>query len=168
MRGQTTYACRPSSRWRHRRVYASELRSSVTQAVITGLRSAGGSVSSLTSRSPYTVRASVRGMGVAVRCSTCGLLPSTSAVRCATPNLCCSSTTATARSRKSTSFSMSACVPTTISASPDVMSWRTRPCSRARKELVSRTARMPSGAQSSSIVRKCCSASVSVGAMSAP
>ena len=37
-------------------------------------------------------------MGVAVRCRTCGLLPSTSAVRCATPKRCCSSTTATARS----------------------------------------------------------------------
>ena len=32
--GQTTYACRPSSRWRQRREYASELRSSVTHAVI--------------------------------------------------------------------------------------------------------------------------------------
>ena len=35
-------------------------------------------------------------------------------------------------------------------------------------ELVSSVTRTPSGAHSSSIVRKCCSASVSVGAMSAP
>ena len=83
MSGQTTYACRPSSRWRRSRVYASELRSSVTQAVTIGFRSAGGDASSLTSRSPKTVSASVRGIGVAVRWRTCGLRPSTSALRCA-------------------------------------------------------------------------------------
>ncbi len=44
------------------------------------------------------VNASVRGIGVAVMCSTCGLRPSARACRCSTPKRCCSSTTATARS----------------------------------------------------------------------
>ena len=50
--GQTTYACRPSARCARSRVYASELRSSVTQAVTIGLRHAGGFAISLTARSP--------------------------------------------------------------------------------------------------------------------
>ena len=50
-------------------------------------------------------------------CSTCGERCSASAWRCATPKRCCSSTTATARSRNSTSGWISACVPTTIDAS---------------------------------------------------
>ena len=50
--GQTTYACLPASRWRRSREYASELRSSVTQRVTIGLRSAGGAAISETSRSP--------------------------------------------------------------------------------------------------------------------
>ena len=41
-----------------------------------GLRAAGGFAISLTERSPYTVSASVRGIGVAVMCSTCGARPS--------------------------------------------------------------------------------------------
>ena len=46
------------------------------------------------SRSPYTVSASVRGIGVAVITSTCGVPPfSRSAARCSTPKRCCSSTT---------------------------------------------------------------------------
>ena len=57
----------------------------------------------------------MRGIGVAVMCRTCGARPSTSAERCSTPKRCCSSTTATARSRNSTPFWISACVPTTTS-----------------------------------------------------
>ena len=45
--------------------------------------------------------ASVRGIGVAVMCRTCGARPAASAERCSTPKRCCSSTTATARSRSS-------------------------------------------------------------------
>ena len=40
------------------------------------LRPGGSSSSTETSRSPYTVSASVRGIGVAVMCSTCGARPS--------------------------------------------------------------------------------------------
>ena len=43
---------------------------SVTHAVLIGLRFAGGSPISDTARSPYTVSASVRGIGVAVMCRT--------------------------------------------------------------------------------------------------
>jgi hypothetical protein len=50
--GQTTYACRPSSSRRRRRVYASELRSCGIQRVTIGLRFAGGFAISLTERSP--------------------------------------------------------------------------------------------------------------------
>ena len=42
--------------------------------------------------------------------------PATSADRCSTPKRCCSSTTATARSRSSNPSWISACVPTTTSA----------------------------------------------------
>ncbi len=52
MSGQTTYAWRPSSRWRRSRAYASALRSSLTQAVTIGLRFAGGAAISDTARSP--------------------------------------------------------------------------------------------------------------------
>ena len=62
----------------------------------------------------------MRGIGVAVMCSTCGARPSTSAERCSTPKRCCSSTTATARSRNSKPFWISACVPTTTSAWPPI------------------------------------------------
>ena len=60
--------------------------------------------------------ASVRGIGVAVMWRTCGRARPTSAERCSTPKRCCSSTTATARSRNSTPSWISACVPTTTSA----------------------------------------------------
>src|SRR6266849_2581006 len=49
-------------------------------------------------------------------CRTCGDFPSVSALRCSTPKRCCSSTTATARSRNTTPSWISAWVPTTTSA----------------------------------------------------
>ena len=99
---------------------------------------------------------------------TCGLRPSASAERCSTPKRCCSSTTATARSRKPTSFWISACVPIAICTSPEAISWRTLACSFAPRALVSSATRTPSSVQIPSTVRKCCSASTSVGAISAP
>ena len=62
---------------------------------------AGSSVSVEVSRSPNTVIATVRGIGVAVMTSTCGgwlALARASASRCSTPNRCCSSTTTSPRS----------------------------------------------------------------------
>ena len=99
---------------------------------------------------------------------TCGLRPSARAARCSTPKRCCSSTTATARSANSTSRWISACVPTAIPTSPEATSWCAARRSRAVMLDVRSATRTPSSAQRPSIVRKCCSASVSVGAMSAP
>ena len=99
---------------------------------------------------------------------TCGARPSPRAARCSTPKRCCSSTTATARSANSTSRWMSACVPTAIPTSPEATSWWTARRSRAVRLDVSSATRTPSSVQSCSTVRKCCSASVSVGAISAP
>ncbi len=66
-----------------------------TTLVCTSPRPAGSSVSVEVSRSPKTVIATVRGIGVAVITSTCGGCPAlpVSAARCSTPNRCCSSTT---------------------------------------------------------------------------
>ena len=85
-----------------------------------GDRPAGSSVSVETSRSPKTVIATVRGIGVAVMTSTCGgtFALARKASRCSTPNRCCSSTTTSPRSWKSTVSWISACVPTTMPASP--------------------------------------------------
>jgi hypothetical protein len=69
--------------------------------VVMGVRPGGNSSSTLTSRSPYTVMAAVRGMGVAVITNTSGTSSpsplSRSAARCSTPKRCCSSTTTTPR-----------------------------------------------------------------------
>ena len=83
-------------------------------------RPAGSSAMVETSRSPNTVIATVRGIGVAVSTSTCGLAPfSRSASRCSTPKRCCSSTTTSPRSKNATFSPSSACVPTTIDAAPE-------------------------------------------------
>ena len=86
---------------------ASASRGGATWLLI-GVRPAGSSVSVLVSRSPKTVIATVRGIGVAVITSRCGglrPLPSArsrSASRCSTPNRCCSSTTTRPRSANCT------------------------------------------------------------------
>ena len=62
--------------------------------VTIGVRPGGSSSRTLTSRSPYTVIAAVRGIGVAVITSTSGTAPpalSRRAARCSTPKRCCSS-----------------------------------------------------------------------------
>ena len=74
----------------------------------------------------------MRGIGVAVMWRTCGARPATSAERCSTPKRCCSSTTATARSRSSKPSWISACVPTTTSA-PSAVS-RSALARRAREQ----------------------------------
>ena len=81
-----------------------------------------------TSRSPNTVIATVRGMGVAVSTSTCGGVPpfARSASRCSTPNRCCSSTTTRPRSKNVTASPSRACVPTTIRAWPETVRSRAR------------------------------------------
>ena len=89
-----------------------------------GRRPPGSSRSVLTSRSPKTVMATVRGMGVAVMTRVWGLCPALSrrASRCSTPKRCCSSTTASPRSANWTASWIRAWVPTTIPAAPLAMS----------------------------------------------
>ena len=112
----------------------------------------------------------MRGIGVAVMCRVCGGRPperSLSAVRWRTPKRCCSSTTASASSAKLTSGSISACVPTTSESSPLASRASTSLRRRAGVEPVSSAADTGSDPSSRWIVAKCCSASVSVGAISA-
>ena len=88
-----------------------------------GSRPRGFSVRRDTSISPHCVSSSVRGIGVAVITSTSvfsPLPPSNS--RWSTPNRCCSSITATARSRYVTESWNSAWVPTTICTDPSASS----------------------------------------------
>ena len=69
---------------------------------------------------PNIVIATVRGIGVAVMTSVCGVRSigaiSRSLSRCRTPKRCCSSTITKPRSANSTPSWISACVPTTMSA----------------------------------------------------
>ena len=96
-----------------------------TTVVPIGDRPRGSSDRVEVSRSPKTVIATVRGIGVAVITSTCGGLPSgclvRKACRCSTPNRCCSSTTINPRLAKNTPSDSRACVPTTMPAWPDAM-----------------------------------------------
>ena len=125
MRGHTTYACRPAAtssrtRCQTRSRYRGRSAAGTTWVAI-GERPAGSSASVETSRSPNTVIATVRGIGVAVITSTCGREPaalSRSASRCSTPNLCCSSMTTSPRSANCTRSSSRACVPMRMPASP--------------------------------------------------
>ena len=135
MAGQTTKAWRPcatSSRMRSQaRSTQCGLRAVSTKTVFTSARPAGRSRSSMVSRSPKTVMATERGMGVAVITSVWGWCSdfAASAARCSTPKRCCSSTTTKPRSANPTSSDNSAWVPMTIPASPDAT------VSRARRRL---------------------------------
>ena len=68
---------------------------------------------------------------------------------------------------KSTLLSSSACVPTTTSACPDSMPERTSLRRAAGMAPVSSATCIPIGASMDDRVRQCCSARISVGAMSA-
>ena len=75
-----------------------------TTWVVIGARPKGNSRKVETSKSPKTVIATVRGIGVAVITSRCGGIFAfpLRASRCSTPNRCCSSTTINPRSSNST------------------------------------------------------------------
>ena len=119
--------------------------------------------------------ASVLGMGVALIISMWGseseCIFSLSAKRWATPNLCCSSMMAKAKFLNCTCSWMTACVPTTNAASPLAMSASISVRSFFFWLPVSHATRLPNGVSSGSSqpisLRKCCSAKISVGAMSA-
>ena len=165
------HACRPSRKRSRMNSYAPSRFSSPTTQVRTGRRPAGSSRIEVVSRSPYAVRESVRGIGVAVMCSTCGAASpgpfASSDARCETPKRCCSSTTQTARLANLTSGSIRACVPTTSPSSPDASRSSASRRRRAGVADVSSTNGIGSPASSRSSVAACCSASVSVGAISA-
>ena len=149
-----------------------------------GVLPGGNSSSTLTSKSPYTVIAAVRGMGVAVITNTSGIsdeLPfSRRAARCSTPKRCCSSITTTPRLANCTDSSIKACVPITMSMSPCASSSSTaRRRSPVTRDVSSstRSGRSPNKLSDAGTIRpssirltplKCCSANTSVGAMSAP
>ena len=184
IRGQTTNACRPAATCSRIRCQArsSQLGCSATgtTALVTVARPAGSSCSSETSRSPNTVIATVRGIGVAVITSMCGgagALPR-SASRCSTPNRCCSSITTSPSSANCTWSWISAWVPITMPAVPDAASSSAARRAAADIEPVSSTTRVPSSepprvpawARSPSrslMVTACWAASTSVGASSA-
>ena len=85
-----------------------------------GWRPNGNSRSVETSKSPKTVIATVRGIGVAVMTNKCAGVCALflRASLCSTPNLCCSSTTINPRSLKTIDSPSNACVPITIPAAP--------------------------------------------------
>ncbi|SOD03440.1 hypothetical protein SAMN05216486_11328 [bacterium JGI 053] len=107
-------------------------------------------------------------MGVALITSMSARVPiSASARRCRTPKRCCSSTTTSPSRSNSTLSWISACVPTAIPAPPLAMRYpASRRCFAPIRPVSSVT---PTGRPSSSFVsvRACCSARISVGAISA-
>ena len=136
--------------------------------VSTGWRPGGSSRITDTSRSPYAVSASVRGIGVAVITSTSGCMPlRRSVARWITPKRCCSSMIAKPSCLKRTVSCTSAWVPTASCALPSASRAHASRRSFAPVVPVSRTGSKRDGANSRAIFRKCCSASSSVGAMKA-
>ena len=124
--------------------------------------------------------AAVRGIGVAVITSRSGS-PSApldrSVARCSTPKRCCSSITTQPSEPKATSSVNRAWVPTTMPTAPDASPSSTAARAFPFTLLVSNSTRtspppMPPGPsrspRSARTAEKCCSASTSVGTMSAP
>ena len=113
--GQTTYACRPVVEVRAQPLVRL---GRALGARPTRSRSACGSPAASRSRTrPGRRRRSARACAGSASPSCAGRAASgrsASACRCSTPKRCCSSTTATARSARSTPSWISACVPTAI------------------------------------------------------
>ena len=122
------------------------------------------------STSPYTVRARVRGIGVAVMISTSGAYSDlfTRAARWFTPKRCCSSVTTKARWANTTSSCNSAWVPTKIFRLPSASSCKISRRSAALVLLVNSFMEMPVPLKNSVRVSRCCWAKIPVGAMMHP
>ena len=119
--------------------------------------------------SPYSTRASVRGIGVALIARTCGVSPfSINFSRCRTPKRCCSSVMTRARSANSTLSCNIACVPTTTSHSPSANFCFPSRFSLAVIEPIKSPIFTPYGASIASKDSLCCIASTSVGTIKAP
>ena len=185
IRGHTTYAWWPlptSSRDPlPGPLHPARASSSRTTCVAIGDRPAGSSRSVEVSRSPNTVIATVRGIGVAVMTSRCGgVRPlARKASRCSTPNRCCSSTTTSAEvgelhvllDQRVRADHDARLTGRRVAAAPPPHRRRLRageqrhPGRRCRsRRACPPSARSPSIAE---IERWCCAASTSVGASSA-
>ncbi len=102
------------------------------------------------------------------RCGSSSARPSPrSARRCATPKRCCSSTIASPSRWNSTASWISACVPTTSWAAPLATACCAPRLAAAVRRPTSHATLTSSGASHCAILRKCCSARISVGAISA-
>ena len=135
-----------------------------------GWRPLGSSARVETSKSPNTVIATVRGIGVALIAKKCGECSpeAARAMRCSTPKRCCSSTIATPRLFNRSPFVTKAWVPTTKSGSPASSRVLSSAFSFAGVEPVNKNRESPSLApKSCPSVAKCCVARTSVGAISA-
>ena len=108
---------------------------------------------------------SVRGMGVALMTSRCGLcaLPA-NRPRCRTPKRCCSSTMARPRFLNSTVSVSTACVPTTKFARPSAIASSAMRFSFAFMPPTSSVTLTPNGSSRSASVAACWRAKISVGA----
>ena len=125
MSGKTIYTCRPFSISRCINPLSFNRFLSNKCIVWIGFLPGGSSSITLMSRSPYRLMASVRGMGVAVITRTCGGFSFffQSLARWATPNLCCSSITASPRLANLTVGSIKAWVPINIWSDPSCSLW---------------------------------------------
>ena len=129
----------------------------------------GGIVSIvLISISPYSVEASVRGIGVALISRKSAFSPfARSALRCSTPNRCCSSAMTRPRSANSTRSWIRLCVPIRISALPVLTSSSTSSCCFEFIPAYSALVLTPMPFSNAETFASCWEASISVGASSA-
>ena len=124
IRGATTYAWWPLATSSRMRSQARSKNAGLSKAgmtwVVMGWRPNGNSRSVEISKSPKTVIATVRGIGVAVITNKWGgnSAFALSASLCSTPKRCCSSTTINPKSENATLWPKRACVPTIIPACP--------------------------------------------------
>ena len=113
---------------------------------------------------PFIAMLSVRGMGVAVRVSTSTLRASSLSFSfCDTPKRCSSSMISRPRSRNSTFFPSSLCVPIRISVSPRLTRLRISACSFGFLKRVSISTVTGKPRIRVSAVWKCCIARIVVG-----
>ena len=170
MRGTTTNVRRPSAASARTRCHVPSRSSGRRMPVRIAIRPSGAVRRVDTSRSAYRTWPRVRGIGVAVMSRTCGApfrAFASRAPRCSTPNRCCSSTTASARSANATASWSIAWVPTTTRACPVARASYALVRPFAPSEPVSRITSIPRSSSSPPTTSRCCRARRSVGASSA-
>ena len=163
-------AWRPASTCSRTNSCTSSRRASGLTVVFTGVRPGGRSRITDTSSPPYSVSCSVRGIGVAVITRMSGRSPfSRSRARCTTPNRCCSSTIDEAEARE-----RDVLLDQRVGADHEVDAARRRGpasvgaprgCRRGSRSADPRGSACPDSHRAT--VPRCCSARISVGAISA-